>query len=164
LGDDYRDKWDMTAGYFSIAVLIFVTGMVVMGKIKRQLPLLQFLGKNSLLFLFCHYLVLRTVAHAGLHRWMPVWIMNTILTVLLMKVLLMINRYLIELTKINLQNPLPWGIVLIIILINPLVNSSDWVYRLSYPLGFFISMNYHQLLALVADGRRHRGHRAVLRH
>lgn len=64
---DYRNKFDMSVGYFLLACLILFTSFSVIRKFVSVFPpssknFLVFLGRNSLLFLFLHFGVIRVLS------------------------------------------------------------------------------------------------------
>lgn len=154
---DLYDKWNMTPGYFCLACFIFIVSFYLCRQLPGHLKPLLFLGKNSLLFLFAHYLVLRTIARTGLQQPVLTWSTTLILTILLMKLILIGNHFVTNQLNLNYAGHSSfWVLVGVVILLNPLVNSSDFVYDSSYLLGFLISANYHHLAKLVSLKLQHR--------
>jgi len=102
---DLENKWDMSLGYFLACNLLIFSAFFFLraaAPLTQRAPagLLNFLGKNSLLFLYVHFPIILALKENRIHRTVKIifehpflfWILALALTLLLMFMLLPLTK------------------------------------------------------------------------
>ena len=148
------NKWDMSLGYFLLSCIMLFSSLYVVRafeffKLENGKRWILFLGEFSLLFLFIHKFVIRSLhrlaASPELYSFLsePVlfWVATAMFTTILMKLLLKVSQ--IWHIKDYFQNTRSWLILAILVLSVPaIIENSTAIYFLELTLGTMFAVYY----------------------
>ncbi len=139
------DKWDMPEGYFLLACFFMFLGFYLVRGVPslrgERNRFLLFLGRNSLLFLYVHILVINAFYRLGLAKnYVLYWLLILVVSALLMVVILRLEH--IPFFRV-FEKPLPWVLLAAFILAVPAVSDNNTlIFLLEGAAGLIFALNY----------------------
>jgi hypothetical protein len=155
---DLVNKWDMSLGYFlfSCFCLFFSFSITKMFPFRNENILIrycQFLGKNSLLFLYVHIFFIQILFRLGAAAWVYFyWPLVLALSSILIEVILILYPK----TRASrlFHSKISWLILIICVMVTPLVfKDPSIVYILEFFWGVCLSTNYGLLKNIFREQR-----------
>lgn len=144
------DKWNMDASYFFASIFLFSILFIVAQPLKNiRVPVVNYFGENSLLFLYVHILIMRKYAeYFKLSQASIAFFVISIVSVYVFMLILMWLNKTILLPLTN--NFVFWTFLLIGVIVLPFViNSVNTIMNISYVFGIIFALNYHNLMKLI---------------
>jgi len=143
------DKVNVSLEYYFLSYSFLFLSFYLFRKFAKNWSnnLIVYIGKNSLLFLYVHVILLRLVfPPLGFNRAIPVWIASLILSVVMIYLLERGNIYLEK----YFQNFYTWGIIAILTCGIPLVFQDETAIKYNAAvIGLLFAANYHSLSKLI---------------
>jgi hypothetical protein len=145
----YTDKVNISASYFILSqALVFLAFYLFRAnQPMAQNKLLVYFGKNSLLFLYIHFIILLKFNGMDFHQAYIVWGLTVILTFLVMRLCQHLNQYIEK----YFDNAAIWIVAIALICILPVIfmHQPKYVVWGEMLLGLVFACNYHILSQLV---------------
>lgn len=155
---DLENKWDMSPGYFLVAMIAVLSAFFTLrffsgrGKLLQVKSLLNFLGQNSLLFLYVHFPIILYLKENRIHRSVKLifqhpwlfWLLILALTLALMLLLLWLAK---RETMAQMFDRLPLWIfmTLLVFAAGLFISSERLTYFIEIGLGILTALYYPRL-------------------
>jgi fucose 4-O-acetylase-like acetyltransferase len=143
------DKVNVSLEYYFFSYSFLFFSFYLFRKFAKNWSnnVIVYIGKNSLLFLYVHVILLRLVfPPLGFNRAIPVWIASLILSVIIINLLERGNIYLEK----YFQNFYTWGLIAILTCAIPLIIPNETAIKYTAAIiGLLFAANYHSLSQLV---------------
>lgn len=146
----FLDKLNMSLGYFilSSSIIFFTFYFARTWKTYFKNSIIQYIGKNSLLFLYVHLFVIQIIKQIGDFNILVSWVCVLLLTYVVIVVLNSLNKYIEEF----FNKLISWIAMVLLICIFPLFISNFYIYLpLEMLLGILFSLNYSRLSLLLYE-------------
>ncbi|SHE80692.1 hypothetical protein SAMN02746089_00813 [Caldanaerobius fijiensis DSM 17918] len=144
------DKWNMDASYFFASLFLFSMLFIVTRGLKNvEVPIINYFGRNSLMFLYTHILFMRK--YVRYFKLSQASLTFFIISIIGVYVFMLIATRLNEFTLARLSNNVAfWAILLVNVIILPFATKNvEIIVNISYIIGIIFALNYHNLMKLI---------------
>lgn len=154
LGQDnlyIEQKYNMSASYYLISqIVIFFCFYVFRSKkdwFKNQKNIVLYFGKNSLLFLYIHLIILKIFQVLNVRQAFTVWLSTLVLTYILMKVSQFTNKYIEK----YFDNIFIWITMIVGVCLVPLSQKIGVILTVEMLIGVVFANNYQSLSKIIKN-------------
>lgn len=145
---DPNNKWGMSFGYFLMSYFVLFIVFYIMRSRENysKKNILIFFGKNSMLFLYVHLLIMKVLVLKNFYKLYPVWFIMGFGCFFFMKALIWLNKYIEEVFK----RPQVWAVMAVLICFIPIfTKNADTIIWSELFLGILFANNYPTLSKMV---------------